>query len=474
MSTWDASFSSLSQALQKGLRNLVNGEGQEEEEWFRWASGNAGLSQAYEVSSSFTFNLLLQKKEENRPIRRTSRKDPLLEGAGFFACDTARLARLMEAKRSTAGVPPREEDRCAECALNESHGSSSSSSSASSSEPKDVTGHGWIGRAALASVQAKAMMKDISVLERAQIGAGAGGIAGAITYACLHPLDTVKTKLQTRSASHLYSGPLDVIVKTFQNQGVLGFYSGISAVLVGSMLSSAVYFGTCELGKALLSQLPSFPAVAIPPLAGAMGNLVSSAILVPKELITQRMQAGAQGRSWEVLLRTVEKEGFIGLYTGYSAALVRNLPASVLSFSSFEYLKAAWLKKSGKNRLEPWQSVLSGALAGAISSALTTPLDVVKTRLMTQARTVTVGSLSTLAEAELQAKIAASTYKGITSTLRKIWLEEGWRGLTTGVLPRILYSACFSALGYFAFETARLALAKRHLAKKKKLISCSN
>lgn len=320
-------------------------------------------------------------------------------------------------------------------------------------------------------IQAKAMMKEISALERAQIGAGAGGIAGAITYACLHPLDTIKTKLQTRGASQLYSGPLDVIVKTFRNHGVLGFYSGISAVLVGSMFSSAVYFGTCELGKALLVEVPSLPAVAVPPIAGALGNIASSAILVPKELITQRMQAGAQGRSWEVFLRTVETEGFKGLYTGYSAALVRNLPASVLSFSSFEYLKSAWMKKTGKNQLDPWQSVVSGALAGVISSALTTPLDVVKTRLMTQARSKLSKTgqvaLSSMAEAELQAKIAASTYKGITSTLRKIWLEEGWMGLTKGIVPRVLYSACFSALGYFAFETARLALVRRHLVKKK-------
>ncbi|KAH7427518.1 hypothetical protein KP509_10G047800 [Ceratopteris richardii] len=315
------------------------------------------------------------------------------------------------------------------------------------------------------------MMKEISILEKARIGAGAGAIAGAITYAVLHPLDTVKTKLQTRGASHLYSGPLDVVVKTFRNQGVLGFYPGISAVLIGSTFSSGVYFGMCELGKALLIQLPSLPSIMVPPLAGILGNVASSAIMVPKELITQRMQAGAQGRSWEVFLAVLEKEGVMGLYTGYSAALVRNLPASVLSFSSFEYLKSAWMKKNGRNNLDPWQSVLSGALAGAVSSALTTPLDVVKTRLMTQARAEVFrmgpAVSSSIAIAELQAKIAASTYKGISSTLRKIWIEEGWMGLTRGMIPRILYSACFSAIGYFAFETARLALVKQHLAKKR-------
>lgn len=73
-------------------------------------------------------------------------------------------------------------------------------------------------------------------------------------------------------------------------------------MLVGSATSSAIYFGTCEFGKSLLAKLPTYPPVLIPPTAGAMGNIVSSAIMVPKELITQRMQAGAKGRSWEVTL----------------------------------------------------------------------------------------------------------------------------------------------------------------------------
>ena len=81
------------------------------------------------------------------------------------------------------------------------------------------------------------------------IGAGGGGIAGAFTYVCLLPLDTIKTKLQAKGASQLYSSSFDAVVKTFQERGILGFYSGVSAVIVGSTFSSAVYFGTCEFGN---------------------------------------------------------------------------------------------------------------------------------------------------------------------------------------------------------------------------------
>lgn len=311
--------------------------------------------------------------------------------------------------------------------------------------------HSWFKPAARGSPAAQALFKNLSTLERAVIGAGGGGIAGAFTYVCLHPLDTVKTKLQTKGASEIYKGAFDVIVKTFQSKGILGFYSGVSAVIVGSTFSSAVYFGTCEFGKSFLSKFESYPPLLIPPTAGAMGNIVSSAIMVPKELITQRMQAGAKGRSWEVLLRILEKDGILGLYAGYSATLLRNLPAGVLSYSSFEYLKAAVLRETKQANLEPYQSVSCGALAGAISASLTTPLDVVKTRLMTQAHVNKVG---------------AAMYSGVRDTVKQILKDEGWVGFTHGMGPRVFYSACFSAIGYFAFETARLTILNEYIRRK--------
>ncbi|XP_031504926.1 protein MITOFERRINLIKE 1, chloroplastic [Nymphaea colorata] len=329
-------------------------------------------------------------------------------------------------------------------------------------EPKP---HKWLKPAVRGNQSVQSMMKSISTAEKAVIGAMAGGIAGAFTYFCLHPLDTVKTKLQTRGAAEIYSGSLDVIAKVFKSQGILGFYSGISAVIVGSAASSAIYFGTCEFGKSVLSKLPHFPALLIPPTAGAMGNIVSSAIMVPKELITQRMQAGAAGRSWEVFLRIIQNDGILGLYTGYSATLLRNLPAGVLSYSSFEYLKSAVMSRTGKDHLEPVQSVVCGALAGAVSACLTTPLDVVKTRLMTQV--VTGGGV---VDAEAKARIAISVYTGISSTIRQIVKDEGWVGLTRGMGPRVLHSACFAALGYFAFETARLSLLHHYVQRKNKII----
>ncbi|XP_022768011.1 protein MITOFERRINLIKE 1, chloroplastic [Durio zibethinus] len=313
----------------------------------------------------------------------------------------------------------------------------------------------WLEPTSRNSPKVHTLMKNLSVFERALIGAGGGGIAGAFTYVCLHPLDTIKTKMQTKGASEIYANTFDAIVKTFQTKGILGFYSGVSAVIVGSTASSAVYFGTCEFGKSILSKL-EYPALLIPPTAGAMGNIISSAIMVPRELITQRMQAGAKGRSWEVLLKILEKDGILGLYAGYSATLLRNLPAGVLSYSSFEYLKAAVLSKTQQTYLEPIQSVCCGALAGAISASLTTPLDVVKTRLMTQVH----GD-----------KVAAAMYSGVNATVKQIFKEEGWIGLTRGMGPRVVHSACFSALGYFAFETARLTILHQYLKHKEKELS---
>lgn len=320
--------------------------------------------------------------------------------------------------------------------------------------------------------QADQLMKQVPFIHRVGIGALAGGIAGGFTNVVLHPVDTVKTKLQTRGSASLYSGPFDVVYKVLASQGIWGLYSGVQAAFVGSVMSSAVYFGTYELGKGIFCNMVALPKTMMPPLAAALGNITSSAILVPKEVVKQRMQAGAAGSARDVLLHIIKLEGVAGLYAGYSAALLRNLPSNMISFSTFEYLKLAWLARSGGAVLTPWQSVLSGALAGSLSAAITTPLDVAKTRLMTQARLAisSTGMTGMKAEAAARAQaIAAYTYTGVYSTLQRIYKEEGVAALMKGIAPRIFYSACFSALGFCVFETTRALFLLKHIEWKNNL-----
>uniref|UniRef100_A0A0E0JU12 Uncharacterized protein n=1 Tax=Oryza punctata TaxID=4537 RepID=A0A0E0JU12_ORYPU len=315
--------------------------------------------------------------------------------------------------------------------------------SSSSSSPGPVFSSSSLSIPAPASASASVAVAATAPtpLARAAIGACAGAAAGAFTYAALLPIDAVKTRIQA-GAGAAAGGSWQVFLDILRTDGPLGLYRGLSAVILGSASSSAVYFGTCELAKSLLR--PHLPPFLVPPLAGASGNVSSSAIMVPKELITQRLQSGAaKGRSWQVLLRILQTDGFFGLYAGYAATLLRNLPAGVLSYSSFEYLKAFTLKQRNKESLTPGESVLCGALAGAISAALTTPLDVVKTRLMT--RVGTEGS------------------RTVVGTMREVVAEEGLMGLSRGIGPRVLHSACFAALGYCAFETARLAILKWYI-----------
>lgn len=82
-----------------------------------------------------------------------------------------------------------------------------------------------------------------------------------------------------------------------------------------------------------------------------------------------------------------------------------------------------WNKHDGDGKvLLPWQSMISGFLAGTAGPICTGPFDVVKTRLMAQSRN-SDGVLK---------------YKGMLHAIRTIYTEEGIRALWRGLLPRLM------------------------------------
>ena len=89
--------------------------------------------------------------------------------------------------------------------------------------------------------------------------------------------------------------------------------------------------------------------------------------------------------------------------------------------------------------LEAWETIAVGALSGGLAAVVTTPFDVMKTRMMTapQGRPV---SMSIVA----------------FSILR----HEGPLGLFKGALPRFFWIAPLGAMNFAGYELARKAMVK--------------
>lgn len=298
--------------------------------------------------------------------------------------------------------------------------------------------------------------------------AAAGGVAGALTNCVLFPLDTVKTIRQADPSK--FPGALPAALSVLRTKGLSGLYSGISPALVGSALSSALYFGTYELvrrhirrisasdGRGVFaSPLQRMPGNAI---AAASGNIASSVLFVPKEVVKQRMQAGLDsGRFVGAAIGLVRADGIAGLYRGYKATLLRNIPSTMLRFVLYEEAKLI-LQGSARNpvvlnskgngrgkskgavtpvrQISTVESVAAGAVSGGISSAITTPMDVIKTQYAT-------------------GKAARSS--SILRVARGIVQERGVGGLYVGIQPRVVWSALFAAIGFSSYELCKKLLA---------------
>ncbi len=78
-----------------------------------------------------------------------------------------------------------------------------------------------------------------------------GTAAGFAQVAAGHPLDTIKVRLQTQSATNpMFNGVTDCLQITLKNEGVAGLYKGASSPLLGAMAHNAGIF--YSYGKILL------------------------------------------------------------------------------------------------------------------------------------------------------------------------------------------------------------------------------
>lgn len=255
-----------------------------------------------------------------------------------------------------------------------------------------------------------------------------GAVAGTTVDLILYPLDTVKTRLQATAGAKLS-------VSTFK-----GLFNGVAPAIAASAPCAAVFFGAYDsMKRVLTNKLPADCASLAHAGAAAGGDIVQSVVRVPFEVVKQRVQAGVDVSGMAAFSSVMKTQGPRGLYRGWGALAMRDLPFDIIEFPLYEWLKIEWAKVKG-SKLAPWEGSLCGSFAGGIAACVTTPLDVVKTRLMTQ---------------------SPGQYSGIVNCLQTVVREEGMGALFAGVLPRMSSIAFGGAIFFGAYETAKALISAK-------------
>lgn len=263
----------------------------------------------------------------------------------------------------------------------------------------------------------------------------AGAMAGIFVSLCLHPVDTIKTVIQSCPNDQK---PLYYIGRSFiSERGVTALYRGISTNLASSAPISALYTFTYESVKGTL--LPLFPKEChsfAHCLAGGCASIATSFIFTPSERIKQQMQVGSHYKNcWDALIVIIRSGGLPSLYAGWKAVLWRNIPHSIIKFYTYERLKELRLSSVQlRNQNDTLMTLACGGLAGSTAALFTTPFDVVKTRLQTQIP-------------------GSTTQFGVFGTLQEIAKREGLKGLYRGLSPRLIMYMTQGALFFASYES---------------------
>jgi solute carrier family 25 S-adenosylmethionine transporter 26 len=224
----------------------------------------------------------------------------------------------------------------------------------------------------------------------------AGYVGGSVKTLAFYPLDTITTLRETRVSSR---------------RSLVQLYAGLPLTLLGALPYAVVFHTAFWLCERLLAEL--LPTAVLKLMAGVSGAVAAALVGVPFECLKHRVQLGAAGYATprDALASTLRHGGGLrGLYTGLRSTLARNIPYNALHFGLFELAVGALHGSSGSGFR--YADALAGAFAGALTALLTTPLDLVNTRLQTQAMSASLADV-------------ASNFTGVGDALVTILAEEG-------------------------------------------------
>jgi len=275
----------------------------------------------------------------------------------------------------------------------------------------------------------------------------AGSIAGAAGVVVGHPLDVVKTRVQATTSSMRSLSTLGCLRTILRQEGMSGIWRGIGPPIFAMFWWQGTVFASYELTFDKLSSA-SVNEDAARLCAGLVSGAASCFITVPTDAvkIQQQLDRGstesAKG-SWRCAQHMVARSGISSLFGGMSSCVLRDVPSVALYLSAYSKAKDICFRlfKTEAGR-EGWRTMaaesLAGGIAGSVSWAVATPLDVVKT---------------------VQQEMAAGGQKlSLGQVCRKIYHLDGMSGFLLGFGPLVIRAFPVNALTFLMYERIKQLL----------------
>lgn len=259
-----------------------------------------------------------------------------------------------------------------------------------------------------------------------------GSLGGVVEASCLQPIDVIKTRLQLDRSGN-YKGIIHCGSTIVRNEGVRALWKGLTPFATHLTLKYALRMGSNAVLQSAFKDSETGKLSPQGRLLSGFGAGVLEALLIvtPFEVVKIRLQQ-QRGLKPELMKykgpihcagTIIREEGIRGLWAGAAPTVMRNGMNQAAMFTAKNAFDVIlWKKHEGDGKvLQPWQSMISGFLAGTAGPVCTGPFDVVKTRLMAQSRS----------GGELK-------YKGMFHAISTIYAEEGLLALWKGLLPRLM------------------------------------
>lgn len=186
-------------------------------------------------------------------------------------------------------------------------------------------------------------LKENKSLKLAVNSMFAASVSNIAAFAVTHPLDTIKIRMQMADKT---ISMRQCAYEALTKEGVHGLYKGISQPVMSSVPICMVAFGFTEMMRNHLHQRdPNLNRVKRNMISGGFAGFCTLFVSMPFELLKARAQIQREGKisyNGEVR-RVLRSEGVQGLYRGFWTTAWRDVPAWAVFFTTFDYLKRAYV-----------------------------------------------------------------------------------------------------------------------------------